>query len=519
MELNERDWDVNQTILSGDIGTSGTAADNSYHVVTCGGAVETAVLDGFTIAGGRADGVDEDHKGGGIYNAGGSPTLANLVVSGNYSSYGGGIYNDGGSPALIDVVISNNSVHYTCCGGGMYNTGGSSPVLTNVIISNNWAEKGAGMYNSNSNVTLVNGVLFYNRTWSYLPSTNHGGGIYSTNSSVMLVNVSFSLNSAGLGSSLFSGSGANYTLNNAIFWGNGPNSFYKTGGGATISYSLIQEGIPEWCIDGGYNVDGDPLFVDGPGGDLRLSSVESPAFNAGNNNAPHLTATDLDGNSRIFAGTVDMGAYEFSTVGWTTAAPSPAVFAGVPGNQTTCSSLQVINSGGATCTIDEILGCDTAPFSMDTTMTAHLLAPGDTTEIAVCVTPMFANPDSAAVTIVSDAWNSPMTVTVRIDAATAVEPDRTPKPFRIVSVAPNPFNPTTSIHFTLPAPMPVTAEVYSVAGARLRVLAEGMPFEQGDNEIVWDGRTDRGMMVASGLYFIRLETQVGAKVARAVLLK
>ena len=37
--------------------------------------------------------------------------------------------------------------------------------------------------------------------------------------------------------------------------------------------------------------------------------------------------------------------------------------------------------------------------------------------------------------------------------------------------------------------------------------------------LVWDGRTDRGTSAASGVYFIRIETRLGAKVARAVLLK
>jgi hypothetical protein len=152
-------------------------------------------------------------------------------------------------------------------------------------------------------------------------------------------------------------------------------------------------------------------------------------------------------------------------------------------------------------------------------MTAHALAPGDTTKMVLCVTPKEVDPDTTTVTIFSDAWNSPATVEVRIDAVTSVEPDRTPKPFRIVSVAPNPFNPSTTVHFTLPAAMPVTATVYSVTGARVRLLAADEPFEPGDNRLVWNGRNDRGSVVASGVYFVRITTQVGAKVARAVLLK
>ena len=152
-------------------------------------------------------------------------------------------------------------------------------------------------------------------------------------------------------------------------------------------------------------------------------------------------------------------------------------------------------------------------------MTSHLLAPGDSTLIVVCVTPTGGGADTTEVTIVSDAWNSPMTVEVRIEVVTAVSENQTPKPFRIVSVAPNPFNPSTTVHFTLPAAMPVTAVIYSVTGARVRVLARDQRFGPGDNRLVWDGRTERGTTAASGIYFIRLETQLGARVARAVLLK
>jgi predicted outer membrane repeat protein len=53
---NERDIELYETILSGDIGTVGVNTDNSYHVVTGSGTDETAILDGFTITAGNANG-------------------------------------------------------------------------------------------------------------------------------------------------------------------------------------------------------------------------------------------------------------------------------------------------------------------------------------------------------------------------------------------------------------------------------------------------------------------------------
>ncbi len=94
LERSERDWESNVTVLSGDIGTLDDISDNSYHVIYNNGLADTAILDGFTVTGGNADGSDSDDNGGGIYNTNSNPTLNNLIVSSNSADfYGGGIYN------------------------------------------------------------------------------------------------------------------------------------------------------------------------------------------------------------------------------------------------------------------------------------------------------------------------------------------------------------------------------------------------------------------------------------------
>ena len=79
-----RDWVANPTLLSGDLDSSGTlTAGDAYHVVTGSGTDATAVLDGFTIRGGNANGSYPDNPGGGMFNIAGSPTLTNVTFSGN----------------------------------------------------------------------------------------------------------------------------------------------------------------------------------------------------------------------------------------------------------------------------------------------------------------------------------------------------------------------------------------------------------------------------------------------------
>lgn len=203
-----------------------------------------------------------------------------------------------------------------------------------------------------------------------------------------------------------------------------------------------------------------------------------------------------------------------------TAAGSPAqtVFSGIPFNQTTCDTLFVSNTGCDTLSIDGINGCSMAPFSMDTTMTAHAVPPGGQTFMLVCATPTSGTQANCSVSVVSNAANSPTVYDVSIGSVTAVGATPTDR-FAITGVVPNPFNPETSIRFVLPRAMRVTAEVWSVDGSRVRTLASGTTFAAGENSLGWDGRNDAGAPVASGVYLVRIDTPIGRRVARAVLLE
>ena len=68
---------------------------------------------------------------------------------------------------------------------------------------------------------------------------------------------------------------------------------------------------------------------------------------------------------------------------------------------------------------------------------------------------------------------------------------------------PNPFNPHTTLRFTLVAETRVELSIYSAQGRLLRGLASGS-WPAGGHEVSWDGRDDAGRDLASGLYFARL---------------
>ena len=72
-----------------------------------------------------------------------------------------------------------------------------------------------------------------------------------------------------------------------------------------------------------------------------------------------------------------------------------------------------------------------------------------------------------------------------------------------VGIAPNPFNPQTTIEFALTRPNLVQLNVYNLRGELVRTLVNNR-LESGAYPVVWDGADNGGKHVASGTYFARL---------------
>jgi hypothetical protein len=83
---------------------------------------------------------------------------------------------------------------------------------------------------------------------------------------------------------------------------------------------------------------------------------------------------------------------------------------------------------------------------------------------------------------------------------------------------PNPFNPSTTIRFTLAEKSGVQLAVYDMAGRLVRTLLDETR-DGGTHEVTWDGRDARGAAVASGVYFYRLTSGSHIESKRMVLLK
>ncbi|MFH1502445.1 MAG: C25 family cysteine peptidase [Candidatus Eisenbacteria bacterium] len=101
--------------------------------------------------------------------------------------------------------------------------------------------------------------------------------------------------------------------------------------------------------------------------------------------------------------------------------------------------------------------------------------------------------------------------------ATGVEDDL-PRVSVLYGNYPNPFNPKTRIAFALPTAGPARVLIYNTSGRLVRTLVDGM-VDAGPRTVEWDGRTDAGSEVASGVYYYSLEAAGRELGGRMVLLK
>ena len=83
---------------------------------------------------------------------------------------------------------------------------------------------------------------------------------------------------------------------------------------------------------------------------------------------------------------------------------------------------------------------------------------------------------------------------------------------------PNPFNPETTIGFSIQNDSDVKLEIFNVRGALVRTLINSK-LSRGDHTVIWDGKNNQEKQMASGVYFYRIEADDFLAVRRMVLLK
>jgi hypothetical protein len=189
-ERNQRDWEMNETILSGNIGAP-NHTDNSYHILYGTGVDSTTVLDGFVISRGGATNAPFPHfRGGGLYlepspnlyNT--CPVIQNCRFEYNFASSGAAIfcvYNFGNviNPILRNCTFIHNRA--TDFAGALYKSGPALPnqpfVVENCQFLKNTAfigEGGGAFLSVTGNTTIFRNCTFERDS----ARASHGAGLY-----------------------------------------------------------------------------------------------------------------------------------------------------------------------------------------------------------------------------------------------------------------------------------------------------------------------------------------------------
>jgi len=99
------------------------------------------------------------------------------------------------------------------------------------------------------------------------------------------------------------------------------------------------------------------------------------------------------------------------------------------------------------------------------------------------------------------------------------ETDALPRVSALFQNVPNPFNPTTKIHFDLARTGHVKLQVFDVAGHVVRTLVNNKLDAKRGHEVTWNGLDDAGKRVSSGVYFYQLVTDELTATKKMVVMK
>jgi predicted outer membrane repeat protein len=281
----------------------------SYHVVL---GADGALLDGFTITGGNADGNEVQSRYGGTFSGGGvfivgvSLEIRNCLFTGNVALAGGGaIYNEQASTLIENCIFSYNKANF---GGAVENRDSKTRIINSVLKFNESSLSGGAVADFDGTPELINAVISGNIA-RYV-----GGGFLGNGGDVVITNCSFTGNRAdntGGAIGLWEGRGR---VTNCIFWDN------RSGDGSEIHDVNTDVAVRYSLVRGGYtgtgNLETSPGFVqsgtwmaDGQWmeGDYRLGPSSAAVDSGTSAGAPDY---DVEYNRRPRALAHDMGAYE-----------------------------------------------------------------------------------------------------------------------------------------------------------------------------------------------------------------
>lgn len=232
---------ISSTIIDG---STPSHIDTASCVIIANHEDSTAVLQGFTITGGKGTRWDDEHAPGNRYRE------------------GGGILIQYSSPVIQNNIIRNNEAinisGAVSAGGGGIRMGDSNPKFYNNIIMLNKGLYGPGIVLNYSGGTFKNNIVIQN---SGATSFGGGGAFWilgtSPGTSRILENNTILNNSAVTGTGGILCYSSLIVIRNNIIRGNSTSQIALSGGSVTATYNNVQGGFT-----GAGNISDEPLFAD-----------------------------------------------------------------------------------------------------------------------------------------------------------------------------------------------------------------------------------------------------------------
>ncbi len=254
--------------------------------------------------------------GGAIGMTAASPRIEGNSFVGNRARDGGAIYCVVGGGEVTRNWFLNNEAWIN--GGGVACFAAATRVTHNHFLGNHALQRGGGVATTDGSTALVfNNLFVRNRAAGQLSEPNGGGGVFvDATSAATVLNNTLVENLAPVGG-IFCLSRTANLVNNLVANGSSGiggvtglrlrrNNVFNNGGTNYV-------GLADATGTGG-NISADPRFAGEPRRGIANLLPESPCRNAGETNAAHAGATDLDGQPRTQSAAVDIGADEIDGV-------------------------------------------------------------------------------------------------------------------------------------------------------------------------------------------------------------
>jgi len=492
-------------------------------------------------------------SGGAIWIQNATPTIASCLVDSCTAGFiaGGILIHDGGSATLRDVTVRDCSSGGD--GAGVYCQDAPS-YFYDVRFIANWADStdGGGLY-ANCDLTLE-GCLFQDNY-----AGGEGGGLRIFGGTPTLTDCEFIGNNAGAGGGIYSDE-VQLSVTGGKFWNN-----FAGAGGGLYTYGAMPEitGVDfvenEAVLFGGALCCEDALAeIEGCTFEQNVSGLGGGAIWAGYVLMPSITNCafrDNDGTTNGgaiafeegFGGAVESCTFQRDTAARGAAidvsgGAAPAIrsctlegTASYPGDgaiASTNSSPDITNTIIANTSGGAALACSGSPEPAVSHSCSHGNATGDSlcgdSHDNMFEDPLFCDAPAGNLTLHDDspclaannAWGELIGALGDggCGPGTGVDDPAVPAQLVLYPARPNPFAGTTSIRYHVPVGAGgLTIGVYDVGGRLVRtVRADGSP---GPHEVSWNGRDDAGRAVASGVYFVRAQTEGTTEQSAIVLIR